>query len=155
MKYSWLLMMVMMIGTVMVCGIEGGCIQKERNALLQIKTSLCDSYDLDVDHYLPSWVDDGGECCDWERVNCSTTTGHVTDLSLRNMMGSPESSFGLYYDVCRRINWPLNVSVFLHFKELTSLNLSLNCLDDGIMKIGIYHVLHCLTYYHIILAYKF
>ncbi|KAJ9561052.1 hypothetical protein OSB04_006212 [Centaurea solstitialis] len=125
MKYS-LLMMMMIIGSVMVSGIEGGCIQEERNALLQIKTSLIDLYGLNVDHFLPSWVDDGRECCDWERVMCNTTTGHVTDLSLRNIVPAP-------YDDYKSI-WPLNVSVFLHFKELTSLNLSRNCLDDGFIE---------------------
>ncbi|KAJ9561328.1 hypothetical protein OSB04_006488 [Centaurea solstitialis] len=129
MKYS--LLMMMMIGSVMVSGIEGGCIQEERNALLQIKTSLIDLYGLNVDHFLPSWVDDGRECCDWERVMCNTTTGHVTDLSLSNVMGISD------YDPCRKINWPLNVSVFLHFKELTSLKLSRNCLDNGIVKTGL------------------
>ncbi|KAJ9559745.1 hypothetical protein OSB04_004905 [Centaurea solstitialis] len=133
MKYS-LLMMMMIIGSVMVSGIEGGCIQEERNALLQIKTSLIDLYGLNVNHFLPSWVDDGRECCDWERVMCNTTTGHVTDLSLRNVMGITDHH---YYVTYCRINWPLNVSVFLHFKELTSLNLSRNCLDDGIVNTGL------------------
>ncbi|KAJ9560569.1 hypothetical protein OSB04_005729 [Centaurea solstitialis] len=130
MKYSWLLM-ITMIGSVMVSGIEGGCIQEERNALLQIKTSLIDSYGLDVDHILPSWVDDGGECCDWERVNCSTTTAHVTSISLKNVMNGG----------CKT-NWPLNVSVFLHFKKLISLELSSSCLDDGIVNTGFGRVLH-------------
>ncbi|KAJ9561334.1 hypothetical protein OSB04_006494 [Centaurea solstitialis] len=120
--------------SVMVSGIEGGCIQEERNALLQIKTSLIDLYGLDVDRFLPSWVDDGRECCDWERVMCNTTTGHVTDLSLRNVMGILDYQ---YYDTSCRINLPLNVSLFLHFKELTSLNLSMNCLDDGIVNTGL------------------
>ena len=112
----------------MVCGIEGGCIEDERKALLQIKTSFIHSYG-DMAPPLLSWVDDGGECCDWERVNCNTTTGHVTHLSLGNIIPA------IYY--CDN-NWPLNVSVFLHFKELTNLSLSSNCLDDGIMKTGIY-----------------
>ncbi|KAI3692246.1 hypothetical protein L6452_32059 [Arctium lappa] len=92
----------------------------ERKALLQIKTSLVDFYDhaysFSVDP-LPSWVDDGsigGECCDWEGVNCNTTTGHVTDLSLRNIVPEKLNRY------CKR-NWPLNVYVFLHFKELTRL----------------------------------
>ncbi|KAI3684325.1 hypothetical protein L6452_33548 [Arctium lappa] len=130
---SWMLIMMMIGGSVI--GIEGVCIEEERKALLQIKTSLIHPYDFaNVDYFLPSWVDDGsigGECCDWERVNCNTTTGHVTDLSLINIV--PEKD---YFYGCKR-NWPLNVSVFLHFKELTSLNLSENCLDDGIVKTGL------------------
>ncbi|KAI3673564.1 hypothetical protein L6452_39687 [Arctium lappa] len=107
-----------------------------RKALLQIKTSLVDFYDhaysFSVDP-LPSWVDDGsigGECCDWEGVNCNTTTGNVTDLSLRNIVPEKLNRY------CKR-NWPLNVSVFLHFKELTSQNLSWNCVDDGIVNTGL------------------
>ncbi|KAJ9553178.1 hypothetical protein OSB04_017223 [Centaurea solstitialis] len=132
MKYSWLLLMMMMVS-----GTEGGCIEEERKALLEIKTSLFHSLpDFSVDP-LPSWVDDGGECCDWERVNCNTTTDHVIDLSLRNMIGTPKRYYYQHSDAndevfhyaCQKIKWTLNVSVFLHFKELTSLNLSSNCLD--------------------------
>ncbi|KAJ9560527.1 hypothetical protein OSB04_005687 [Centaurea solstitialis] len=104
MKYSWLMMMMMMmmmIGSVMVCGIEGACIEEERNALLQIKTSLLYSLRVRSADSLPSWVDDGRECCDWERVNCNTTTGHVTGLSLRNVMGIPEGYLYQYYDTSR------------------------------------------------------
>ncbi|KVH75742.1 Leucine-rich repeat-containing protein [Cynara cardunculus var. scolymus] len=131
---SWLLIW-MTILVLMVCRIEGGCIEEERKALLEIKTSLIDSYFLDLDQFLPSWVDDGsigGKCCDWERVTCNTTTGHVTNLSLRNMVGIPEK----FYGGCKSI-WPLNVSVFLNFKELTSLNLSWNCLDNNIVNTGL------------------
>ncbi|XP_024972096.1 receptor-like protein 15 [Cynara cardunculus var. scolymus] len=126
----------MTILLLMVCQIEGGCIEEERKALLEIKTSLIDSNFLDLNGFLPSWVDDGssgGECCDWERVTCNPTTGHVTNLTLRNMVGLPKQ----FYRDCKRTNWPLNVSVFLHFKELTSLNLSMNCLDNNIVKTGL------------------
>ncbi|XP_024972098.1 receptor-like protein 15 [Cynara cardunculus var. scolymus] len=126
--FYWLLIL-MAILILMVCRIQGGCIEEERNALLEIKTSLADSYVLDVAPPLLSWVDDGsigGECCDWERVTCNTTTGDVTKLSLSNIVA----------EGCDRI-WSLNVSLFLHFKELTSLNLSKNCLDDGIVNTGL------------------
>ncbi|CAH1446372.1 unnamed protein product [Lactuca virosa] len=115
---------------------ESDCIEEERKALLEIKASHMKSYDSEIDHFLPTWVDydsstpgdTGCNCCDWERVNCNTTTGHVTDLSLYNLRGvEAESKF-----------WPLNVSLFLHFKELRSLNLSYDYLDHkAIMKTGL------------------
>ncbi|KAJ9567656.1 hypothetical protein OSB04_003622 [Centaurea solstitialis] len=129
--FYWLLIL-MMILIMMVCRIEGGCIEEERKALLKVKASLIHSYGFTVDP-LASWVDDGsigGECCDWERVNCNTTTTHVTILSLSNIV--PKMSNGW----CKR-NWLLNVSVFVHFKELLSLDLSSNCLDDGIVNTGL------------------
>ncbi|KAJ9561049.1 hypothetical protein OSB04_006209 [Centaurea solstitialis] len=141
MKYPWL-MMIMMIGSVMVYGIEGGCIEEEREALLEIKTSLIHSYVLSVDP-LPSWVDVGRECCDWERVICNSTTGHVSELSFTNMMGRTYEGgmlkgdrWGMYVKPCEGI-WSLNVSLFLHFKELTGLNLSSDCLDNNIVSTGL------------------
>ncbi|KVH75738.1 receptor-like protein 1 [Cynara cardunculus var. scolymus] len=131
---SWLLILITIL-ILMVCRIDGGCIEEERKVLLEIKTSLIDSNFLDLNGFLLSWVDDGsigGECCDWERVTCNTTTGHVTNLTLRNMVGLPEQ----FYEDCKSI-WPLNVSVFLNFKELTSLNLSWNCLDNNIVNTGL------------------
>ncbi|KAJ9560623.1 hypothetical protein OSB04_005783 [Centaurea solstitialis] len=118
----------------MVCRIQGGCIVEERKALLEIKSSLIDSYALSVDP-LPLWVDDGsigGECCHWEGVKCNKTTGHVANLSLRNTMGILNTDS----ISCTR-SWPLNVSLFLHFKELKSIDLSWNCLDSGIVNTGL------------------
>ncbi|KAJ9560570.1 hypothetical protein OSB04_005730 [Centaurea solstitialis] len=129
---SWLLVLMTML-ILMVWQTQGVCIEEERKALLEIKASLIDSYGADL---LPAWVDDGNtggrsgdRYCDWERVKCSTVTGHVTNLSLSNMLGMDKREY------CTRM-WPLNVSLFLHFKELTSLNLSKNCLDDNIVSTG-------------------
>ncbi|CAI9267427.1 unnamed protein product [Lactuca saligna] len=117
--------------------IQGDCIEEERKALLEIKDSFIKLYNSKMDNFLPTWVDygsgilgdGGGDCCEWERVNCNATTGHVTDLSfyyLRGMIGD-NMEFGSKL-------WPLNVSLFLHFKELRSLNLSYDYLDEEIMK---------------------
>ncbi|KAI3684317.1 hypothetical protein L6452_33539 [Arctium lappa] len=120
----------------MVWQTQGVCIEEERKALLEIKAYLIDSYDVNL---LPTWVDDGqivgrssGECCDWERVTCNTTTGHVTNLSLNDMMGKVDNT-GRVVQSCEKM-WSLNVSLFLQFKELTSLNLSFDCLDNNIVS---------------------
>ncbi|KAI3512690.1 hypothetical protein L1887_20008 [Cichorium endivia] len=84
------------------------------------------TYDSD---FFPSWVD-YGECCDWERVSCNTTTAHVTHLSLDRLRG-------LDVYIVGRTLWPLNVSLFVHFQELRSLNLSFDFLDKEIMKTGL------------------
>lgn len=124
----WILMMVVIV---MFPPTAGGCREEERRALLDIKFSLINTYDLKPEDILPTWMDYGntlvGECCDWERVKCNTTTHHVTHISLGTLNGRS------YVD---KKLWPLNVSLFLHFKELRSLNLSRNFLDGGIMNTG-------------------
>lgn len=114
---------------------QGGCIDVERRALLDIKFSLINLYDSKREDILSTWIEygSGSDCCDWERVKCNTTTGHVTELSLCNVneISNQHVSYGF------RGYWPLNVSLFLHFEELTSLNLSNNYLDGAIMKTGI------------------
>ncbi|CAH1442604.1 unnamed protein product [Lactuca virosa] len=111
---------------------QGGCIDVERRALLDIKFSLINLYDSKREDILSTWIEygSGSDCCDWERVKCNTTTGHVTELSLCYLNGFSYED-GRYMD--EKV-WPLNVSLFLHFEELTSLDLSSNHLDGGIMK---------------------
>lgn len=55
-----------------------GCLEQERSALLQLKHFFND------DHRLQNWVDDENysDCCQWERVECNTTTGGVIALHL-------------------------------------------------------------------------
>ncbi|XP_047940762.1 receptor-like protein EIX1 [Salvia hispanica] len=51
------------------------CIVRERQTLLSFKSGLIDDYDI-----LSSWRSD--ECCKWDGVECSNTTGHVIALRL-------------------------------------------------------------------------
>ncbi|KAF3950256.1 hypothetical protein CMV_023961 [Castanea mollissima] len=85
-------------------------------------------------HLLPSWVDEPkSECCEWERVTCNSTTGHVTQLSLHNIRGLQLDSYN--YSLIDVV-WFLNVSLFESFPELKSLNLSLNGIGGWIENEG-------------------
>ncbi|GLU19482.1 hypothetical protein SLE2022_357310 [Rubroshorea leprosula] len=62
------------------------CIESERQALLAFKQGLVDEHG-----WLSSW---GGEeekknCCEWEGVQCSNTTGHITILHLTTDVPDP------------------------------------------------------------------
>ncbi|XWS10797.1 hypothetical protein CRYUN_Cryun38cG0028700 [Craigia yunnanensis] len=70
------------------------------------------------DYLLPSWVEDPeSDCCRWERVRCNSTTGRVIELSLNGFEGE-------------YLAW--NITLFLPFKELRSLDLSDNNIDGWI-----------------------
>ncbi|GKV30347.1 hypothetical protein SLEP1_g39164 [Rubroshorea leprosula] len=71
------------------------CIESERQALLAFKQSLVDEYGR-----LSSWgsEEEKKECCKWEGVQCSNTTGHVTVLELSQLRGNLSPSlFELYH----------------------------------------------------------
>ncbi|KAK2639690.1 hypothetical protein Ddye_027485 [Dipteronia dyeriana] len=55
-----------------------GCIQSERQALLNFKQDLTDLW-----NQLASWVVDG-DCCKWTGVVCNNPTGHVAELNLQD-----------------------------------------------------------------------
>ncbi|KAD4585352.1 hypothetical protein E3N88_22953 [Mikania micrantha] len=108
--------------------------EEEKKTLLEIKSSLVEfskSYN-GVENLLPSWVvNDGSSYCDWERINCNSISSsvgdnhkYVIDLSLGNMFSMKESDYSL------KIIWPLNISLFIHFKELRRLDLSWNYIGN-------------------------
>ncbi|KAB5514267.1 hypothetical protein DKX38_028173 [Salix brachista] len=84
-----------------------GCVEEERIALLQLKDSL--NYPNGTS--LPSWRKGDARCCDWDRVECSSSTGQVTGLYLG---GTRNGELG---------DWYLNASLFLPFQELITLYL--------------------------------
>ncbi|KAH9734282.1 GDSL esterase/lipase EXL3 [Citrus sinensis] len=55
-----------------------GCLELERSALLHLKHNFFN----DPHNYLQKWVDheNYSDCCQWERVECNTTTGRVIAL---------------------------------------------------------------------------
>ena len=93
------------------------CIEEERTGLLELKAFL-KSHTNYTKPLLPTWVyETKGECCSWERVNYSTTTGQVINLTLSNINEVQEYGEGA---------WFLNVSLLQPFKELKILDLSSN-----------------------------
>nr|ABW81103.1 unknown [Tarenaya spinosa] len=92
----------------------GSCSDKERTSLLRIKASVALLHDTGNPQVLPSWTDDPkfSDCCLWERVNCSITSGHVVELSLDGVMNETGQI--------------LNLSLLRSFENLQSLVLSRN-----------------------------
>ena len=115
-------------------GINGcfGCLEQERIALLQLKASMINytteySEYSDSSVYFTSWdsANKESDCCDWERVNCSITTGRVIQLNLNNTF----SPYAEHY-------WYLNASLFLPFEELQYLNLYANWIPGWLPNEG-------------------
>ncbi|XP_065620569.1 receptor-like protein 13 isoform X2 [Quercus suber] len=132
-----------------------GCFEEERMGLLEIKEEFVRSTPNEtiINHLppprrvyilgiLPSWVDDHkSECCEWERVTCNSTTGHVTHLSLHNIWefhtsSEEEDDYFLYSFNFQDMVWFPNVSLFESLKELRSLDLSFNAIGGWIEHKG-------------------
>ncbi|KAK5810876.1 hypothetical protein PVK06_026193 [Gossypium arboreum] len=96
-----------------------GCLEQERIALFQLKSFFNCNYSL------KDWVNvKGSNCCEWEGVECNITTERVIGLYL---------NFARQWDNREWISNPygyLNVSLFLPFEELKSLELSGNEIAD-------------------------
>ena len=121
-----------------------GCFEEERVGLLEMKKEFVRSTPNVTfpGHLLPSWVDDHkSECCEWERVTCNSTTGHVTHLSLHNIWelrtsSEEEDDYFLYTFYFQDMVWFPNVSLFESLKELRSLDLSYNAIGGWIEHKG-------------------
>jgi len=115
---------IMMINAMLL---SQGCLEEERIALLQIKTSFGDHPNLKSSPVL-SWGKDA-LCCSWEGVTCSnsTTTRRVIEINLLNP-GIWTSSMG---------DWYLNASIFLPFQELKVLDLTGNSIAGCVANEGL------------------
>ncbi|GLT34933.1 hypothetical protein SLA2020_094210 [Shorea laevis] len=65
---------------------NGGCIERERQALLKLKQDM-----VDPAARLASWVADDEDCCKWKGIVCDNVTSHVLELCLR----TPTVNYGL------------------------------------------------------------
>ena len=93
------------------------CIEEERVSLLELKAFL-KSHTNYTKPFLPTWVYEiKSDCCSWEQVNCSTTTGHVINLTLSQIN---------QYSFKSEATWFLNMSLLQPFKELRILDISYN-----------------------------
>ncbi|KAF8390987.1 hypothetical protein HHK36_023287 [Tetracentron sinense] len=100
--------------------LDVGCIEFERQALLEFKEGLKDPSDR-----LSSWV--GKDCCRWRGVSCSNTTKHVVKLDLHN-----SNHENYYRSDNSSLSGEINPSL-LNLKHLNYLDLSLN--DFGGIRI--------------------
>ncbi|TYI24820.1 hypothetical protein ES332_A05G011500v1 [Gossypium tomentosum] len=116
-----------------------GCLEEERLALFQLKPffpsidSRIDGSRLEYYLYPIEEKETSSDCCEWEKVECSSITGRVTHLflNLTYIVTYDDLVYDdLVYSEYRRIGnnkyWYLNTSLFLPFEELQSLFLSGN-----------------------------
>ncbi|KAK7390364.1 hypothetical protein VNO78_25669 [Psophocarpus tetragonolobus] len=111
-----------------------GCLEKERIALLKIRDYILSIGQEENNEYseLESWVDDrSSNCCTWNRVKCSNnnnniSNGHITHLSLGNLLFTGEFGCDLYTLELVETHSMINGSLFHPFEELINLNLSCN-----------------------------
>lgn len=90
------------------------CIEKERNALFEIKKYILSVTEQGLyDFVLPTWSNDTNtDCCVWEGLKCNRTSGRIIELSIGQMY-LKETSL-------------LNLSLFHPFEDVQSLKLSAN-----------------------------
>ncbi|CAH8360851.1 unnamed protein product [Eruca vesicaria subsp. sativa] len=89
------------------------CIEKERKALLDLKKHVVSqSFTRDPDFILTDWTNDTkSDCCRWNEIKCSRTSGRVINLSIGYISRLEENSL-------------LNLSLLHPFEEIQSLDLS-------------------------------
>lgn len=92
------------------------CVEEERIALLDIKSTFSDPYSI-----RESWNKSSFDCCSWYGVYCSPTTKHVRHLDLAALTSWEGDSNNI-----------LNISMFLPFQELQGLILSDNFFNSCI-----------------------
>ena len=96
---------------VMMASLQGwlplGCLEEERIALFLLKDSL--NYPNGIS--LPSWRKEHADCCSWESIECSSSTGRVTKLYLGSKRNQELG------------DWYFNASFFLPFQQLNTLYL--------------------------------
>ncbi|XVF32197.1 hypothetical protein REPUB_Repub17cG0061300 [Reevesia pubescens] len=94
-----------------------GCIEKERQALLDFRKGL-----IDYDNLLSSWISGDKDCCRWKGISCNNkTAGHVTMLDLRPVIHSSSDTGDSWTPISGEIGPSL-----LQLRYLTHLDLSHN-----------------------------
>ncbi|GLT30910.1 hypothetical protein SLA2020_056850 [Shorea laevis] len=83
-----------------------GCMDKERDALLQIKSSINSPQGT----AFPRWY--GDDCCQWEGVKCNPTTTRVIRISFQHKRDQSLPEL-----------WYPNATLFAQFKDLQELEL--------------------------------
>eukprot|EP00261_Vitis_vinifera_P040291 XP_019081534.1 PREDICTED: receptor like protein 30-like [Vitis vinifera] len=117
-------------------GLGSGCVEKERQALLDFKQGLVDDFGI-----LSSWgnEEDRRDCCKWRGVQCSNRTSHVIMLDLHAL---PTGMVYEYQSLRGRIS-----SSLLELQHLNHLDFSLNDFQGSYVPefIGLFSKLRCLN----------
>ncbi|XP_020967616.1 receptor-like protein 12 [Arachis ipaensis] len=95
--------------------VTSGCIESERQALLEFKAAMVDDYGM-----LSSW--NGQDCCHWNGVGCNNLTGHVQSLDY-------DFTENEYTSVQRFLRGKIPNSL-VELQHLRYLNLSSNGFED-------------------------
>uniref|UniRef100_A0A6N2M2T2 Leucine-rich repeat-containing N-terminal plant-type domain-containing protein n=1 Tax=Salix viminalis TaxID=40686 RepID=A0A6N2M2T2_SALVM len=114
-----------------------GCLEEERIALLQIKTSI---FDPNQNHFgasqLLSWGNDT-LCSSWTGVSCDPITGRVNKIVLYNVRGwFIDPSMAAWSRDTSMGDWYLNATLFLPFQELKTLGLRNNYMAGCVANEG-------------------
>ncbi|KAK3439434.1 hypothetical protein EUGRSUZ_C04285, partial [Eucalyptus grandis] len=101
-----------------------GCLEEERNALLNIEVAF---NNLNGSSLL-YWHDNHDDYCSWEHVKCNNTTLRVTRLYLGSTRGWKLGQLSWEREESRP--WVIAATLFLPLEELQVLDLSDNSLSD-------------------------
>ncbi|KAL3747764.1 hypothetical protein ACJRO7_016554 [Eucalyptus globulus] len=113
--WTWVLLVLMESGRSI------GCLEEERNALLNIEAAFNWSYAL-------SWHNSHDDCCGLQRVECDNTTSRITQLDLSRARHRISGPF--FRERERSRPWVIDATLFLPLEELQVLDLSGNSLSD-------------------------
>ncbi|KAJ1700912.1 hypothetical protein LUZ63_000691 [Rhynchospora breviuscula] len=104
-NFTRMLLVLALLLPEIVSGSGLRCKEEEQRALLHIKAEMSFSF--------LKW--EGTECCNWERVTCHPTTGHVTELDFGDFPNDYTSNID---------HAMLNATLFLPLRQLRSVSLS-------------------------------
>uniref|UniRef100_A0ACD5T6I6 Uncharacterized protein n=1 Tax=Avena sativa TaxID=4498 RepID=A0ACD5T6I6_AVESA len=122
---------------------NGSCILAERAALLSFKAGITS----DPDDRLASWQRGHHDCCRWRGVTCSSRTGHVVKLDLRNRYPVEYDYEGYVYSYSHSLHGQVSSSLLSLRHSLRHLDLSGNyLLGDAMAMPGFLGSLKSLTY---------
>ncbi|XP_058101613.1 receptor-like protein 56 [Magnolia sinica] len=128
-KRTWVLCILGLVGSLGFCCWCEGCLDEEREALLQIK------HDINYPNgsSLSNWK--GDDCCQWSGLWCNRQTSRVNEITLYQKR---VEDLGKWYP---------NATLFAQFKDLSFLDLSLNQIGgwrmpQGFNKLRNLHILY-------------
>ncbi|KAI3808364.1 hypothetical protein L1987_24313 [Smallanthus sonchifolius] len=114
------------------------CIEKERQALLDVKANL-----NDFDGLLDDWgsQDEKMDCCKWEGVRCNHHTGHVIELDLSDVVRI-YNSYSFHDRATGKISPSLQVLNHLEYLNLNSIDFQSNPLPNFLASLSNLQRLH-------------